>query len=368
MKKLAIGIAAGGLLLGGSAVPIIPGPQEELVLSYEKAVYDTPTGELDVGYYTVFSDGSLYAHTRGTGPEQSQYKIIASPTGYKEAHQTGLRYESLFRNSGGTEETVAITPAKYRSMGEKNGVDHNPTRKELKSLLDVALHTDRAHAAIARDNQTVQVGSSGVTSITFSHTNNSTSNIIDIILGFTNVSGTVVTGATYDGNAATNIDDLAHANFGDNKNFYIVGQASGAKNVVISSASAVYIAGQVISYTGAKQTGQPDSHTTDTCPLAATTRTTSTTVVAANSWLVETLTSAASSGSYTAGAGTTIVNNSTGEGIMMMDSGGPVGTGSQSLVVNFSPAIAGSAPTCGILIISLAPAPATQTDGFFNEF
>ncbi len=116
--------------------------------------------------------------------------------------------------------------------------------------------------------------------------------------------------------------------------------------------------GASASYTGTKQSGQPDSSNTNS-GSTITTLTTSTTVVAANCWLI--LTGGYHSGTQSAGTGTTkrIDAGGGGQGLVIFDSNGTVSTGSQGLVENSGSTTQLSGITC-----SLAPFVSTVNANF----
>ena len=122
------------------------------------------------------------------------------------------------------------------------------------------------------------------TSHTFSHTTGAGSDRILFVFSFAHTTD-VVTGATYAGSAMTLIDKRLIT--GDRWVYlwYIVAPSTGANNVVISASSSVVIAGCSASYTGASQTGQPDSFTNGENP-GQTTFSLATTTVADNCWAV----------------------------------------------------------------------------------
>ncbi|MEK9206858.1 MAG: hypothetical protein AAB922_00095, partial [Patescibacteria group bacterium] len=135
--------------------------------------------------------------------------------------------------------------------------------------------------------------------------------------------------------------------------------ATGANDVVLSRTGRTSrMTGVAASYTGSKQTGQPDAATTNTA-TSVTSITTSVTVVASNCWLIMAFDNNAEV--PTAGAGTTI-RQAGSDASGLADSNGTVGTGSQSLVINTV-----GASNFATAIISLAPAIAsTVTKRFFT--
>lgn len=170
-----------------------------------------------------------------------------------------------------------------------------------------------------------------VTSLTYSHTCTGTSLIL-IVAAFCNQSNTI-TGVTYNGNAMTNVNTSINSTDRIGL-YYTLGPATGAHNVVISiSGSSSGLSGNSESFTGVKQSAQPDASTT--AAQSATPKTTSLTVVAANSWCVV-------AGRDSGSGGTTASTNCTDRGMStaqvgMFDSGGPVAAGSFGMTMT-SPA------------------------------
>lgn len=103
-----------------------------------------------------------------------------------------------------------------------------------------------------------------------------------------------------------------------------------------------------ISYSGVNQSNPIDSSDVNNNAVGTTSLTTSTTVVGSDCWLVGTV---SDSGAATAaGAGTTLRAQSADTGHTVGDSGGTVGTGSQSLIFT-----CGTANLFRGIILSLAP-------------
>ncbi len=127
-----------------------------------------------------------------------------------------------------------------------------------------------------------------VSSATFSHTTNGSDRILFVGVWVNANPGNNVTGATYAGVPMIQIGhhSFGSGNFGDYV-FMLVNPALGANNVVVSLDSAQNISAQSVSYTGARQTGQPDNFISYG-PGGPTTGivTNSITTVADNSWLV----------------------------------------------------------------------------------
>ena len=196
-------------------------------------------------------------------------------------------------------------------------------------------------------------GTASATSLTYAHTCTG-SNLI-LFVGFSTYDAAeVVTTVTYNGVAMTQANKKASA-AGDRWSYlyYLIAPATGANNIVISRSNSGSINSCSTSYTGAKQSSQPDSSNTNSV-LSDTTLTYSTTVVASNCWLV-----AWSDGANTAGAGTT-TRNTSGSASGIGDSNGTVSTGSQSLIFT----VGGAGQIEGV-IASIAPFVAAEGVGFF---
>lgn len=187
-------------------------------------------------------------------------------------------------------------------------------------------------------------GTTDATSITFAHTCAGSDRILFVSALSNGAGGDIVNSATYNGVACTKVTSLNLTGNQWMSLWYLIAPATGANNIVIGvSGSSEGLYGMGASYTGAKQSGQPDSSNTGT---AIGNLTISTTVVASNCWLFS-FARNASAGLPTAGTGTTI--RGTGVAFEQGDSNGVVGTGSQSMGWN------SAAGTTGAVIVSFAP-------------
>lgn len=183
----------------------------------------------------------------------------------------------------------------------------------------------------------------GVTSLTYAHTCTGTELIL-ICAAFCNQTRTI-SSVTYAGAAMTLID--TSINVTDRIGlFYKLGPATGSNNIVITiNLSASGLSGNSESFTGAKQSAQPDASTTQGATL--TPATTTLTIVANGSWAVV-------AGRDSSSGGTSPSTNCTDRGmdnsqVGMFDSGGPKSPGSFgmtmtspvslfSIMASFSPA------------------------------
>lgn len=144
------------------------------------------------------------------------------------------------------------------------------------------------------------------------------------------------------------------------RGYYLIAPATGANSASFGT-SAGSVEGFVGSYSGAKQSGQPDS-TGVTNAAVANTISTSVTTTADQCWvsLCEVDSGTGSSPSYTAGSNVNAIRvNDTGLGGCLAD-GGPVGTGATSYVVN----PLGGVPASLLCMIGIAFAPAAGNSHF----
>lgn len=217
--------------------------------------------------------------------------------------------------------------------------------------------------AIAFDNATSGTFGANVASKTLSHTVNSNSNGI-LFVGVA-MSGAVttdiVTGITYNGVSMTKVaDGLGHTgNLGDVTVYYLLAPASGANNVIVSFSPNNGGAVQVISYTGAKQSGQPDSSAVRSNGGAGS-FTLATTTVADNSWAV--LFGQFDGGATpTAGTNTTLRGSIISSVFAMGDTNGVVHpAGSITMGLNNT-----SGSNSNGVIVSIAPTATAVNSAFF---
>lgn len=137
--------------------------------------------------------------------------------------------------------------------------------------------------AIALD--TTSNGATTGTSLTFSHTCSGSNKILFVGVGQEN-STDVISGVTYNSVSMTAID--TQINGGPNEVlslYYLINPSTGSNNVVISLGSSIDVRGVSISYTGALQSGVPDSKNKAT-NTASTSITTSVITVLNNCWVV----------------------------------------------------------------------------------
>lgn len=164
-----------------------------------------------------------------------------------------------------------------------------------------------------------------------------------------------LTGVTYAGTAMTLIAKKLLTSNQFSYLFYLIAPATGTNNIVasFSGSEGTQLSGS--SYTGVKQSGQPDASNTLE-ETGSGDRTISVTVVLANCWLVATHISANSQpGSVVTGVSRTTLNNCD-----VIDSNGTVGTGAQTIGWNW-------AASDSHVMVAASIAPALPSGGGFTE-
>lgn len=210
--------------------------------------------------------------------------------------------------------------------------------------------------AIAFDAQSTG-STAAATSLTVAHTCTGSTRILFVAVeGYVSAgSGTYVTGITYNGVAMTLINSGHIISDAHDVLYYLIAPATGTNNIVASFNTTISGAMRATSYTGALQSGVPDASTTSGPTAAQTSITTTVTAVANNCWLVGMYSALA--GTWTNGTSTTIRN--TTAAMVIADSNGARGTGSQSLNLTIP------STTVFGLMASFAPSAATDTGNFF---
>lgn len=212
--------------------------------------------------------------------------------------------------------------------------------------------------AIAFDAATGRNTVTGTT-LTFSHTVGSGTDRILIVGGLVANTTEFITGITYNGVAMTQGIKKQNTS-GDNSwiyLYYLVNPASGAHNVVVSTSSSVSMAFTASSYTGAKQTGQPDATGVYTGATESGDRTVSITTVTDQCWLVATHTSStAQPVSIVNGVNRSATIND-GD---IIDSNGGVSIGANTIGYHWN-----AADSHAIAGLAIAPTPSSTANFFF---
>lgn len=205
---------------------------------------------------------------------------------------------------------------------------------------------------------TTSSGSASATSVTVAHTCTGSNLILFVGLWVQDGGANTVTGVTYNGVAMTQVGRVTNATTESTYLYFLVNPSTGANNIVASKSASDLIQLGAVSYTGAKQTGQPDASTTNTG--TGTSLTTSVTTVADNCWLVM---ATKQTGSASAGTNTILrVDQSGNEQASVYDSNAAqTPAGSKSLQTTTS-----ASQTYAHVMASFAPA--TTNANMLNLF
>lgn len=181
---------------------------------------------------------------------------------------------------------------------------------------------------IARDSYAVSIAASG-TSNTLSF-NNVAGDLVIAFCIYANTGDDVHNGATYNGTAMTFVKHQQSAVGGDSgmDAYILTAPSTGTHDLVCNITSSKLLQTWGVSYSGTKQSGQPDA--SDSASGSGTSLSSTISVVASNSWVV---TGAVNRSSFASAAGSgvlTIIANDPNEASAIFDSNGTVSTGSNS--------------------------------------
>lgn len=266
----------------------------------------------------------------------------------------GMNFDA--NSLGGTNNTPRDAASGYR-YGDSNGSLGAAGAKTIENTSSAANRMAIAGLSFAPvldgiNFDAVTTGSTTGTSLTTSHTCTGSDRILMVGVTSNNGASNFVTGVTYGGVAMTLIGERRK---GDNERWlslwYLIAPATGANNIVVSASSSTFLLADGVSYTGVKQSGQPDASATNIA-TNATTFNTSLTSIADNCWHV--MYAGNALGTHTAGTGTTI--RGTGAASNMCDSNSAkTPAGSATLQLTY-----GSVNDWGSIIATIAPT-ATST-------
>lgn len=204
--------------------------------------------------------------------------------------------------------------------------------------------------AIAYDASSSVYNSSASTSHTLSHTCTGSNRVL--VVGTRTYDANAITGVTYNGVSMTEVGSNVALGSDAFRRWILVNPASGANDIVASLSSSRRIEIYAVSFTGAKQSAQPDASATATG--SSTSATGSVTTVADNSWVVAFAESNGASGAWSSSTNCTVVQSITDRGAAGY--GGP-----KTPAGSFTQAIAiASTGGWGFAQVSIAPAPTTD--------
>lgn len=356
MKKILALLTTGAILLGGTA-PIIPVGNG--VISF--AVFEKQdTGEV----LAVQHSDVLYEDMGKEGG------ISKNPTIGGYIWKSSFQYETSYIQPD-PDELLKTSSSSSLKISEKDAYILRRiktfTDEDNISVFDLAiksLEPTRAHAAIGFNATSGVAISAGVSSQTYAHTI-AGANTLLVVSAWVRTSEHTLTDIKYNGVALTAIDQIqGYLNTDTQYLQYLVAPTDGTNNIVQTYSASGYAGGEAISYTGAKQTNQPDASLTDAGDGASNNFTLTLTTIADNTWMVASWQPA--DGTCTAGTNTVI--RSTGGVVQTADNGTaqtPAGSHSLNMtgcgnrvngkiVASFAPAadVVASSPTQDLIIIN----------------
>lgn len=213
--------------------------------------------------------------------------------------------------------------------------------------------------AIAHDSST-DGGNATATSLTFSHACSGANRVLLVgVVGDVTAGADDVVGVTYAGDPMTLIRKTTDANGNRFAYLYVLTNPdSGTNNVVVTASTSHFLGAGATSYTGAKQTGQPDASNSQTSVANPVGSSVSTTVD--NCWTVLLEQNYGADQPATAGTGTTrrTFDGTFGTWTMCDSNGAITPAGSTSLQTSRSTATSFTSH----IIVALAPAVAGDPD------
>jgi hypothetical protein len=254
--------------------------------SYETLLFDTPDGDIDIGQYALDGNGTGY-YIRTKPKTEAQFDHVDLTYDVSALKRVNIKaghtyYDEFLTAKGatywwgkdsphkgkdpsqlpsGSVIRVQTTAKKYWDTAQIPNYPQPSRTEEVTELPpeEPILPSQPAHS-IAFDATSNSGQYSNVSSYSWSHTCTGTNLLL--AFGDSHYSSTdyTVTGVTYNSVALTYIrSDFA----GSRRStiYYLIAPATGAHTVAVTLSGTVYTGcGGVVSYTGAKQSGQPDAH------------------------------------------------------------------------------------------------------------
>lgn len=214
--------------------------------------------------------------------------------------------------------------------------------------------------AIALDSTSAPTNGAGSSSLNRSHTCSGSDRILWVGVATASGASVPVTGVTYNSVAMTKVTSIVPQSNWDLSLWYLAAPATGTNTITATCGSAPAHAFRIMSasYTGASQTGIPDSSNSATG--VTTSRTVSTTTVADNCWVVGLGMTGASAIVPSTGMTTRSETDSASSSTVLADSNGPK-TPAGSYSMTFTTAN----DSTGLIVASFAPATAAATNSNF---
>jgi len=303
--------------------------------SYETIYFDTPDNDIDIGQYALDKDGlGYYIRTRRKGESQFEWVPIEDEAGVpydvsglilvKTKPKNYTYYDEFLTAQGATElwtptsEYYMVDPSqlpsgcvvriqseadKYKKLGTVPN-EPQPSRTEIVEVLPPPEPTpdETTHHSIAFDAASNSGKQSNISSYTWSHTCTGANLLLAVGVGSRDPTFPYanLTGITYNAVAMSLARSDGTNTVAISSIYYLVAPDTGANTVSVSfSTTCSDSAGGGLSYTGVKQTAQPDAVNGATgSGVVPQTPTVDLTTVADNSWVISVVTTDANLTQY----------------------------------------------------------------------
>lgn len=292
IKQSAVLALTGITLALGATAPIVP---SEVTLTHQLStvdyVFDTPSGDLEFGYYFKnpnIDDGGYYIRTKPA--DEAGWEYVESndfPKNLTEAHPIGKGYYIFYTDGERTYRESALT-TKYESQTEFLNASPKEirTKTEFKNILSG--FTDKAHAAIGYDTATNSGAQTTATSYSWSHTVTGTDTLLAVSAGVRLSNATF--SVTY--NSVT-MTAATSTNFGTAFSFinYLAAPAAGSNTVAVTIGGGTPTSSGTgaVSLTGVDQGAPLDAVKVAIGNNVASPASVTVTTVADNAWIVDSI-------------------------------------------------------------------------------
>jgi hypothetical protein len=269
--------------------------QNKWIVSYETLLFNTVDGDLDIGQYALDGNNTgYYVRTKPKAEANFEWvpkvdwktgvpydisgltKVNIKPNShaYYDEFLTAVGATALAKSPSTPltdlpKDSIArvLSNAKdYDSLRTKPNAPQ-PSRTEVVEILppDIPDIEKAIHSSIGFDATSNSGDKGSVSSYSWSHTCTGSNLLLACGVTIVNASDLTVTTVTYNSVALTpirsDVKQGANNYYYRSTILYLIAPATGSNTVAVTlSGTAYYSVGGVVSYTGAKQSGQPDAN------------------------------------------------------------------------------------------------------------
>lgn len=261
MKRLLLAATGTTVVLAANVVPV----EMQWAVSYETVKFDTHDGDLGLNQYAVKNKNSWYV--REVPKNRGNFTSTSSLSAIKGKEKVNLvcvecAYYSEFLSRSGKRIRVRMNKQRYNALRTIQDASL-PSNTERVSILSA----NQVEGAIEHDNSTDSGMLENVSSASWSHTVSGDDRLlaVGVHIGDSDGAG-AVSDVTYNGSSITNITSTTTAdNVSKSEIWYTANPATGSNTVSVSVDSTMRgLFGGATSFTGAKQSSQPDASVVNT--------------------------------------------------------------------------------------------------------